>query len=60
MKPFTKVATFLLFLIAVIHVVRLFTRTEIMIAGNSIPVWVSGIGAVVFSGLALMVHRESR
>ena len=49
-----------LFLVAAVHLVRLFTGFEVMIAGNLVPVWVSAPGALVFGALGFLVFRESR
>jgi len=60
MKPFTTVAMVFLFLVAGVHLVRLFTKFEVMIAGNLVPVWVSAPGALVFGVLGFLVYRELR
>ena len=60
MKPFTTIAVGFLLLVAVLHVVRLFTGFEVMIGGSVVPQWVSAPAAVVFSALGLLVYRESR
>lgn len=58
MKTFTTIAVALFALIALLHLLRLFTGWEIVVAGFVIPVWWSAIGLVVAGGLALMVWRE--
>ena len=60
MKPFTTIAVALFGLIAVAHLVRLFTAWEITFNGVVVPVWISVPGLIVAGGLALMVWRESR
>ena len=60
MKPFTKVAVGFLFLVATIHLVRLFTGSSVVIGDNAVPVWVSAPAALVFGALGYMVIRESR
>jgi hypothetical protein len=57
-KTFTTIAVALFALIALLHLLRLFTGWEIVVAGFVIPVWWSAIGLVVAGGLALMVWRE--
>jgi hypothetical protein len=59
-KPFTIVAVAFLVLIAIVHLLRLFTGWEVVVVGFVIPVWWSAIGAFVAGGLALMVWREVR
>ena len=60
MKPFTTIAVVLFALIAVVHLLRLFTGWQVSVVGFSIPVRWSAIGLVVAGGLALMVWREAR
>jgi hypothetical protein len=60
MKPFTSITVALLALIAVVHVVRLFTGWEVVVNGFVVPVWISLAGAIIFGGLAAMVWHESR
>jgi len=59
-KPFTAIAVVFLALIAIVHLLRLFAGWEVVVVGFVIPVWWSGIGALVAGGLALMVWRETR
>jgi len=59
MKPFTTIATVFLALIAVVHLLRLFTGWEVVVVGFVIPVWWSAFGLLVAGGLALMVWREA-
>jgi hypothetical protein len=60
MKPFTTIAVALFALIALAHLIRLFTGWEIVVVGYVIPVWFSLIGLIVAAGLAAMVWREAR
>ena len=60
MKPFTMIAVALFSVIAIVHLLRLFTRWEMVVAGFAIPVWVSLPGLAIAGGLALMVWREAR
>jgi hypothetical protein len=59
MKPFTTIAVLFLALIAVVHLLRLFTGWEVIVVGFAIPVWWSVFGVLVPGGLALMVWREA-
>ena len=58
MKSFTAITVVFLALIAVVHLLRLFTGWEIIVVEFVIPVWWSVFGLVVAGGLALMVWRE--
>jgi hypothetical protein len=59
-KPFTITAAALLLLIALLQLLRFIMGWEVTLNGVSIPVWVSGIAAVVAAGLAVMVWMETR
>ena len=59
-KPFTTIAVGIFFLVALLHVLRLVFGWEIMFQGDVVPLWVSGLGAVVAGSLAIMLWRESR
>jgi hypothetical protein len=61
MKPFTTIAVVVFTLVALAHLVRLFTGFEVVVAGWIVPVWgVSLPGLIVAGGLAVMVWREAR
>jgi hypothetical protein len=60
MKPFTTIAVIVFSLIAFMHLLRLFFVWEITINGMIVPVWLSVLGFLISSGLALMLWRESR
>jgi len=60
MKPFTTIAIVIFSLIAIVHLLRMFFRWEVMINGIYIPLWVSGIAVVIFVELAYMLWRESQ
>lgn len=58
MKPFTTIAVAFLALVAVVHLLRLFTGWEVIVVGFVVPVWWSVFGLLVAGGLSLMVWRE--
>ena len=60
MKPFSTIVVVLFAVIAGFHLLRLFTRWEVVVAGFTIPVWVSLPGIAIAGGLAIMLWRESR
>ncbi len=59
-KPFTWIATLLLALIAVGHVLRAAFAVEVVVGGTLIPVGASIPVVVVTGALAVMLWRESR
>ena len=60
MKPFTTLAVIVLALLALGHVYRFIAGLEVVVAGNTVPRWISAVVAVIAGGLALMIRRESR
>jgi hypothetical protein len=60
MKPFTTLACLLLALIALLQLTRLLLGWEITINGYAVPLWASGVAALIAGGLSLLVWRESR
>ena len=60
MKPFTPIAIIVFSLIAFMHLLRLLFVWEVTINGMIVPVWLSLLGFMISSGLALMLWRESR
>ncbi len=59
-KLFTTIAIVIFSLVAVLHVLRLMFRWEVVINGLVIPMWVSVVGIIVAGGLAVLVWREAR
>ena len=60
MKPFTTLAVALFALIAIAHLLRLFTGWEVIVGGFVVPVWFSWLGLIIAGGLAVMVWHEAR
>ncbi len=60
MKPFSVIASAVFALVATAHLLRLVLRWDVVIAGVSVPLWVSVAGVVLPGGLALVLWRESR
>ncbi|MFZ3137333.1 MAG: hypothetical protein WA126_08090 [Thermodesulfovibrionales bacterium] len=60
MKPFTTIAIIMFSLIAFMHLLRLLFVWEVTINDMIVPVWLSVLGFIISSGLALMLWRESR
>jgi hypothetical protein len=59
MKPFTTIAVVLFVLMALAHLVRLFTGWTVVVNGFDVPTWVSLPGLVIAGGLAAMLRREA-
>jgi len=59
MKPFTTIAVALFTLIALVHLLRLFTGWEVVVVGYVVPVWFSLPGLIIAGGLAVMLWREA-
>jgi hypothetical protein len=60
MKPATTLATLLLALVSLGHLLRLAFRVEANVGGSVVPMWVSVLGCLVSGGLAFALWRESR
>ena len=60
MKPASLIAVILLSLVAVAHLLRLVFQIEVLVGGESIPMWVSGVGLLVPGALALALWREAQ
>ena len=60
MKPFTLTAVVVLALVALVHLLRLFTGWGVVVTSVAVPVWWSAPIVVIFGGLALLVWREAR
>ncbi len=57
-RPFTVIAIVVLGLMALAHLLRLLLGWYVVVAGLSIPMWISVLGLVVAAGLATMLWRE--
>jgi hypothetical protein len=60
MKPVTAIATVLLALVALLHLLRLIFGVEAVVGGRLIPMWPSGLATLIAGGVALQLWRESR
>ena len=60
MKPFTTIAAVIFAIMALAHLFRLIHPFAVVIAGCSLPQWLSIIGVLVPAGLALMLWREGK
>jgi len=60
MKPATLVATIFIFVVAVLHLVRIFLHVEVTVNGAMVPMWMSIVAFLFTGGLAIMMFRENR
>ena len=60
MKPATTATAVILAAIAVAHVLRLLNGWQVTVADAAVPMWVSGVGALVSGALAVLLWRENR
>ena len=58
-KPFTLIAVLVFAVMALLHVVRLFTHFQVIVGSHTIPMWASWVGLIVAGLLAVMVWREN-
>jgi len=58
MRPFTRIAVVVLWLNALVQLLRFILRWEVTLNGAPVPLWLSGLVAVLAAGLAVMVWRE--
>jgi hypothetical protein len=58
MKPASLVAVLVFSLVAITHLLRLVLRTEVLVDGASIPLWVSVVGLILPGTLAVALWRE--
>jgi hypothetical protein len=60
MRPFTSIASIFLFIISILHILRIVFNVEIEINAWHVPFWTNGAAAVVTGFLAIMLRKESR
>lgn len=60
MKPASFAVAILLDLISFAHILRIVFHTEVIVGGWVVPMWVSGLGAIVSAVLSVLVFREAR
>ncbi|MCH9015157.1 MAG: hypothetical protein IH877_05650 [Gemmatimonadetes bacterium] len=60
MRPGSRLAIILLSAVAVVHVLRLAFRIDLVVGGTVIPLWVSVPAVLVFGSGAFLLAREQR
>lgn len=59
-KPVTHLASVLLAVVSLAHLLRIVFGTQVTVADAVVPMWVSAVGFVVAGGVAFMLWREAR
>lgn len=60
MKPFATLSVALLGAIAALQLFRFLQGWPVLVNGVAVPLWVSGVAALILALLALALWRESR
>ena len=60
MKPATHLASILLAVVSLAHLLRALFGVQMTLADRIIPMWVSWVGFVVAGSVAFMLWREAR
>lgn len=60
MKPFTSLTCVLLALIALLQLIRVVLGWQVVVDGFAVPLWASGVAALVAGSLCVLTWRESR
>lgn len=55
-----KVAGFVFGLLCLAQLLRLVLRPEVLVAGNQLPLWPSGLAVVILGGLSLWMWKLAR
>ena len=59
-RPSTAIVSIVLLLIALAHLVRLFSKASVMVNTVAIPVWVSFLGLIITVVLAIWLWMENK
>lgn len=59
-RPFTLIAALIFAVMAVIHIIRMVTKFDVVIGTHSIPMWCSIVAIVVTAILSWGLFKESR
>lgn len=60
MKPALLVAILVFSVVAISHLLRLVLQVEVLVAGATIPMWVSVVGLIVTGALAAALWLEAQ
>lgn len=59
-RPFTLIAAAIFALMALLHLLRLFTHFQVVLGSHVLPQWISIVAILVTGALAYGLYRESR
>ena len=59
-RPFTLIAAAIFALMALAHLLRLFTHFQVVLGSHVLPQWISIVAILVTGALAFGLYRESR
>lgn len=59
-KPFTLIAATLFLIMALLHLLRLFTNFQIVLGSHVMPQWISIAGLLIAALLSWGLFREAR
>jgi protein-S-isoprenylcysteine O-methyltransferase Ste14 len=60
MKTGSLLAIIVFVLVAIAHLLRLVSGTDVVIGGNDIPQWISVVGVIVPGLIAWLLWKESK
>lgn len=60
MKTGSVLAIIIFTLVALAHLLRLLTGTEVLVGNYSVPQWISVAGAIVPTAISLILWKESK
>lgn len=60
MNQFTKIASVIFGIIALLHLLRLIYTIEIVVGNYQLPIWISTVGLVVTIILSIGLWKESK
>ena len=60
MKPATHLASVILAVVSLAHLLRIAFGVQVTLADKLVPMWVSGVAFLVAGGAAVMLWREAR
>ena len=59
MKIGSKLAIAVFIAVALAHLIRIATNSQVLIENYAVPMWISVVGVVVTAGLAFLLYHES-
>ena len=59
-RPFTLIAAIIFLVMALAHLLRLFTNFQIVLGSHDLPMWVSIAGLVIAGLMSWGLFREAR